>query len=99
MRRLTEAEGQRLLFPPAETEPNLAPGRCKSCGATIWWVRMKGSASAMPVDNDSHRVIVLESTGGEYLVGVVREGYTPHWYTCPSAETHRRTRKGGRANG
>lgn len=71
--------------------------KCKSCGAPIFFVRMKGSSSAMPIDQQSRRMVTLESGEGETLVAVMREAYTSHFVTCPNADQHRTSRrKGGR---
>lgn len=60
-------------------------GRCKSCNAPITWLDML-SGSRMPVDAEGRKMVMLTEDKRGAIVTV----YTPHWATCPSANTHRK---------
>lgn len=75
------------------------PGRCRSCGASVYWV-LTGSGALMPVDVDpvdggNVRFVAQD------LVEVVgpleaelgdRPLFVSHFATCPNADEHRRPR-------
>lgn len=83
------------------TEYTPRPGRCRSCGASVYWVTTDGpgrGGSTMPVNVDPvpggnirfvdhHRVEVLGPLEVE-LEG--RPLWVSHFVTCPNAATHRR---------
>ncbi|NPV81912.1 MAG: hypothetical protein HPY52_16900 [Firmicutes bacterium] len=56
--------------------------RCKACKEPIEWVKLS-SGKLMPVNC---QYVTVVTDGGE----VVR-GRTPHWATCPFAESFRKT--------
>ena len=61
--------------------------RCRSCGAEIVWLKTAASGKPMPVDAaPEKRVVIGEHSGLAYVL----ETYTPHWATCPQAESWRR---------
>lgn len=79
--------------------------RCKSCGARIHWIEMD-SGKIMPVDFTRYHYKRV-AKGGDTLVTedgrVIQNceiiddyrlpyGYISHFYTCPYAAQHRRSR-------
>jgi len=59
---------------------------CKACQAEIKFIRTAKNQRQMPVDLPAITVVTAD--------GQVIKAYTPHWATCPGAETFR---KGGNA--
>lgn len=72
-----------------------APVACKSCGASIAFVKTK-AGRAMPVDlertREAGQVVVTDDGDVVKTTGDV-EGRRSHFATCPGAEAHRRVRK------
>lgn len=65
---------------------------CKSCGAEIYWVTMRATGKMMPVDAGPAVTVCIAAVNNED--GVLYSGRTPHWITCPNADSHRKPRKG-----
>jgi hypothetical protein len=65
-------------------------GTCKSCGAEVVWITMKGSGRPNPLNPVPQRRIVIESRGDEDPVGVVVATYESHFATCPQAKQWRK---------
>lgn len=75
---------------------------CRSCGAEIIWIKMKGSGKAMPCDAKPipYREVFsngmkLVTESGEVVQGCFegtsdKTGYVSHFATCPNANRHRR---------
>lgn len=80
--------------------------RCRSCGAEIIWIKMKGTGKAMPCDARGISYSENMHPGASPALTLVTEhgtivrtafdpagdkmGYTSHFATCPSANEHRR---------
>ncbi len=62
----------------------LEPKVCKECKAQIRWIKTK-NLKWMPVDPKLTTIITLE---GETI-----GGYSPHWATCPNANSFRKKGK------
>ena len=62
--------------------------QCKSCGADIFFVRMRKTGGSMPLDAKPQKLVQLvpEKT----LEGEMVEVFMPHFATCPTAAQHRR---------
>ena len=82
--------------------------KCKSCGAEIIWIKMKGTGKAMPVDATPISYTHVEHPLCDALTLITPEGkvckatfdpggekigYTSHFATCPNAQMHRKMRK------
>ena len=77
--------------------------KCRSCGASIKWIRMT-SGKAAPVDPYLRTIVINEGkesliteTGivirgrfASYDEGANASGYISHFATCPNAAAHRR---------
>ncbi len=74
---MAQAKGQRPLM----------QGTCKSCGASILWVRT-AKGKQMPLDTKPQKLITLDDM--PEATGYMTDCYTPHWATCPQAAQHRR---------
>lgn len=59
---------------------------CRSCGADILWVEMS-SGKKMPVDPKRLSIVHISPVNDQ---GVVVQGYTSHFATCPNAKKHRK---------
>lgn len=57
-------------------------GRCRSCQASILWVRSAANDRPIPLDPDKVTII---TEAGEYVTG-----YVTHFATCPNAAEHRK---------
>lgn len=68
---------------------------CQACGARVFRVRMKGGSSLRTLNPESRRMATIETTDNASIVGVMREAYEPHDFTCTKAIA-RPSRKGGR---
>ncbi len=71
--------------------------KCRSCGATIWWVKTtRGKAMPIdPVETTEGNINLCE--GVAHVLGPIEQEpgkayYTSHFATCPHAARHR---KGG----
>lgn len=79
--------------------------KCKSCGAEIIWIKMKGTGKAMPVDakkitysenlHPGAKALTLVTEHGtivrtQFDPGGDKVGYTSHFATCPNAEQFRK---------
>jgi len=62
--------------------------RCRSCGAQIIWVKMRGGKS-MPVNPERVRIVLANN---DHTDGTVITGHLPHWATCPNADQHRKNK-------
>lgn len=75
--------------------------KCRSCGADIYWIKMK-SGKSMPCDvkpilysQNPEGDLTLVTPDGRVIRGfedlTQKEiGYTSHFATCPNADQHRR---------
>ena len=61
---------------------------CRTCGAQILWVHMRGSGKRMPIDADSLQSRVVLNK--DQTLGAVRQTGVSHFATCPQADEHRR---------
>lgn len=80
--------------------------RCRSCGAEIIWIKMKGTGKAMPCDAakisysenmhpSASPALTLVTEHGTIVKTVFNPagdkiGYTSHFATCPNVSEHRR---------
>lgn len=80
--------------------------KCKSCGAEIIWIKMKGTGKAMPVDAKkitysenlhpgAKDALTLVTENGtivrtQFDPGGDKVGYTSHFATCPNAAQFRK---------
>jgi hypothetical protein len=71
---------------------------CRSCGAEITWT-ITVAGKRMPLDNRPTQdgTVVIDPDGRARVpakadLQFARLRFTPHWATCPHADTHRRTR-------
>ena len=76
----------------------MKPGKCKSCGAAIWWVETV-NGNMMPLDEkpvDDGNIVVSNGTGyvmhGDLFDEPTVAGprFKSHFATCPNARTHRK---------
>ena len=88
--RIAELEALLEPDPPELATLNmtgLAYGKCKSCGAEVYWGCSAKSGRPTPVNARPVRnQIVGQRTGKLHTV----ETWIPHWATCPNAAQHRR---------
>jgi len=68
--------------------------QCKACGAEIRWFKMMGTGRKMPVNLPGHKAIVDVVHEGE-VYGRLATVFTPHWATCPGADSFREKKGGG----
>lgn len=66
------------------------PGKCRSCGADIVWIKMQ-SGKANPCDAARVRIVTAD--------GRVVSGYISHFATCEFADKHRRRDRVAREGG
>lgn len=71
---------------------------CKSCGATIRWVKMAGSGKSMPLDDvpSTEGTVAVERGVAHVLSGLAIVAYdgplfVSHFASCPQANEHRRS--------
>lgn len=66
---------------------------CKSCGASIRWVKM-ASGKSMPVDDFPEKRVIVDRLvgidGAPSEVGRVVDTYVSHFSSCPNAASHRK---------
>lgn len=62
---------------------------CKSCGADIFFVRMRKTGRSMPLDAKPQKLVWLIGGDGNQE-GEMVEVYASHFSTCPNAAQHRR---------
>lgn len=81
---------------------------CKACGAGIWFITMRGTGKAMPVNDQPVPYVLTENGPGTYITedGVAHKGrpwkkgedemyelgYVSHFATCPKAGAFRKKR-------
>lgn len=81
----------------------LTAGKCRSCDASIVWVKTAASdgAKSMPMDarpapdgnvwlNDQGRAVVAANHGG---VPAGKRAFLSHFATCPNRAEHRRSKR------
>lgn len=77
------------------------PGKCKSCGASIIWIKTK-SANLMPIDAapvEGGNIAILDDTAhtisGKLFDDMIEPGprYVTHFATCPGAAHHRKRKE------
>jgi len=66
--------------------------KCKSCGAEIIWFKMVKTGKNMPVDLPGTKAIVAVSSE-DSPHGMMVTAYTPHWATCPAADSFRKKKE------
>lgn len=69
--------------------------RCRSCGASIFWVVMVPSGKRMPlnaVPASNGNVVVGEDGRAFVDTGPGRAKFLSHFATCPNSNKHRRSR-------
>ncbi len=73
--------------PGREAPPAKPPGRgrCRSCQASILWIKSATTGRAIPCDPDQIRIITAD--------GRSEAGYITHFATCPNAAEHRKPRE------
>ena len=64
---------------------------CKSCGASIYWVKMEKTGHLMPIDADSIKISLV--VNDKLTKGAIRKTATTHFSTCPNEKEHRKEKK------
>ena len=90
----------------AGKQPTLELERCRSCNATIRWVRVKSTGTLMPINSepDPRGNIVLKDNLAHFVkAGLFDEEvegisanaprYISHFASCPNAKKHRRGKR------
>lgn len=69
-------------------------GRGQGCGAKVLWLTTD-RGRYMPVDDtEKVRSAIARNPGASYeaLAFILTSDLSPHWATCPHADTHRKPR-------
>ena len=67
----------------------LDEGECRDCKAPIYWVKMRDTDRAMPLDRGADLRVLVGADGKAETVRV----YKSHFSTCPYADTFRKVKK------